>query len=82
MNHPIDITKNEFIEVYFAGRWNVARYEGWEPITEHDLMQPAGGGPYTIFYNVTPFNVFTGKECPQWTMVHESRVRPWNGTKS
>lgn len=76
--HPISMD-HEFVEVFWLNHWHKVRYDGWEPIIATDFRQPLKGAKYTIIYFVTPFNIGSGKPCPQWEGVHESRVRIWNG---
>lgn len=75
--HPLNMMDpdNIFVEVYWLKQWHKVRYDSWEPMCENDFRQPIKDGKYTIYYHVTPFHINTGDPCPQWNMVHESRVR-------
>jgi hypothetical protein len=74
--HPLCMTANRYVEVLWNGKWHVAEYDSWEPLTPDDFRLPAENAKYTLIYNVNPIHQVTGIVCPTWEAVHESRVRP------
>lgn len=78
LDHPIDILRYEFIEVWWNGHWNKCSYEGWEPITEDHFTEPKDNSQYRIVYTARPISISNPKRIlPDWEGVHSSRVRPY-----